>query len=223
MFALTNGPGDSPESKPLDMTVIFEFALPIDANRDVPYWANRWHELAAFENLDEPFKAHLEGIVGEYVRRDSINQVRTNERVFDWDWQLREFLLIGDQLTLAPTEDTPDRSLNGTPALVDFVKANSADVLVNKHRFPQNMVGGESFGAQRWILPGVNEPVRKAFARRTCNGCHQTEETPVDVNFHISPYKTGIESLSLHMHNPADPNSDELHRRALDMNQAMCE
>lgn len=222
LFTLTDGPGDDPRSQPLEMTVIFEFALPMDATRDSHYWATRWHELGSFPAFDEAYKSRLASVIEEFARQDSFAQARTNERVLDWDWQLREFRLVRGALVTSPTDDTPDPSLNGSAAVATFLKENSSSIMDNLHRVPASMLGGASNASVRWFFPKVTEDVRRAFARQTCNGCHQTEETPVDVNFHVSPFKKGVASLSPFLHDPADPTKGDLAVRSADMAEALC-
>lgn len=231
VFGVTNGPGDDPASTPLRMSAIFEYKNPSTEGRGAAYWASRWHDLAAFPAHDAAYIAALQSLTDEIVVRgaapgapsdSSIGQVRTNEREFDWIWDLREFKLDATGLTLAPTFNTPDKSSNNSPELAAYVEANRDLIMTAQHRTPPQFTSGVASPFVPWYLPGVDEELRHRFARRTCDGCHQTEEDPVDVNFHISPLRKGVEKLSPFLYDPAQPEGTEemifrvaAHRRAL--------
>lgn len=227
VFGMTNGPADDPASVPMAMTLIYEFEL-IGAPK---FWAEKWHALGTFPEFDESYKVALEGVTNAYVNRGSkpsgpsgngISTIRTNEREFEWQWEMREFRLSDDGLFLGPLANTPDVSLNGSPALTDFLLQNRSVVLTEKFALPTSLRGATTRQGFRWSFDGVDEPLRGAFARQTCNGCHQGEQTPVDANFHVSPFKSGVEKLSLFVNNPADPAHDALASRALGMSALLC-
>lgn len=227
VFGMTNGPADDPASPAMGMTIIYEYEL-IGAPKA---WAERWHSLGQFTEFDESYKVALEGVTNAYVNRGSkpdgpsengISTIRTNEREFEWQWEMREFKLATDGLFLGPLTNTPDVSLNGSPAMADFLVQNRSVVLTEKFALPTSLRGATTRQGFRWSFDGVDEQLRGSFARQTCNGCHQTEQTPIDVNFHISPFQSGVGKLSAFMNNPADPAHDELAVRANDMRTMIC-
>jgi hypothetical protein len=228
MFALTQGPADDPASLPLGMTLIFEYQLIGDRQE----WARRWHDLGKHQGFDEEYKTALVNVTEAYIRRGSnpggpaggngLAQVRSNEREFDWQWEMREFELTDKGMQQRPLANTPDSALNGTPALIDWVRANQESVLREKHSLPTSLRGAVAQQGYSWTLPNTDEPVRKAFARQTCNGCHQSETDEVDSNFHISPFRKGIEKISPFLSNPADPAHDDLATREQVMHEALC-
>ncbi|MCU0681570.1 MAG: hypothetical protein MUF34_04820 [Polyangiaceae bacterium] len=232
VFGVTEGPGDDPSSKALRMSVIFEFKNPSAAGQNAAYWAHRWHELSAYPAYDESYLAALQSLTDEIVTRgaapnapsgSSIGQVRTNEREFDWIWDLREFKLDATGLAPAPTFNTPDKSSNDSPALAAFVEANRELIMVNQHRLPPQFTSGFATPFVPWYVPGVDEELRHNFARHTCDGCHQTEEDPVDVNFHISPLRTGVAKLSPFLYDPALPEgTEEMISRIASHHRALC-
>jgi hypothetical protein len=232
VFALTNGPADDPSSKPLAMSLIFEFALPDSLTPKG--WAEQWHALATHAAFDDAYKADLEALTERFVKRgaspsrtngSAISQVRTNESTFDWIWQLREFHLdsLGG-LHLAPTANTPGETLNGSPILSDFIKSKADDIHADRMVLPPSFTAGaaDQF-LYRWSFSGVDEPTRAAFARQTCNGCHSGENPPIDTAFHVSPFRVGPDKLSPFLNNPSDPTHDELGRREKLMSQILCE
>ena len=231
VFALTDGPADDPASPALRMTAALEYYLP--SARSSPFeWAARWHRLGAHEAFDEPFAAELVALTEQFVARGadpaaplggSLAQVRTNEREFDWQWEFREFRLApgANRLALSPLFNTPDRSLNGAPQLVSWASENRDAILRNQHTLPLGLTGGVAVPTPPWLLPGLGEQVRKALASQTCDGCHQTEQTSLDVNFHVSPMRPGVGKLSPFLHDPAAP-TDELRKRADALRRALC-
>jgi hypothetical protein len=229
-FSLTNGPGDDPASEPLQMSLIFEYRLPESEGRDTRYWAERWHALAFLDTGDESFRAALQDITDSFTMRGtdpdsadrpSINQIRTNEHTFFWLWQQREFLLTESGLLVSPTDNTPDKSLNNTDELRDFLLSNKDAILQGLHVLPPTLTGGAADQEVVWTAD-VAEPLRSAFAKQTCNGCHLSENPSVDTSFHVSPFRKGVDRLSPFLHNPADPTTDELARREAFMRQALC-
>ncbi len=230
VFALTNGPGDDPASKPLIGTVITEFELSLERDT-LKGWAGRWRALSDHADFDESYRAELQALTDTYTTRggrpsgigqSALNQVRINEREYDWQWDLREYKLDASGLVIAPTFRSPDLSVYDTPALVSWINANE-DAIINKsYETPPNLTGGASQPTRPLLLQGVKASVRTAFAEETCAGCHQLEHPAVDVNFHYSPFRSGIAKLSPFMHNPAAPDTDELAHRTKILRKALC-
>lgn len=231
VFALTEGPADDPASKPLQMTVIFEYALPVLDTLAPKDWAARWHALSSHKGFDDAYRSDLEALTRGFAERSAspshgsaLSQVRTNESAFDWFWQFREFRFdAGGMLRLSPVANTPDPSLNGSKALTDYVSANAAAITADKYVIGRALLGGSSdlFDAH-WHVPGVTEPVRRAFAQHTCNGCHSGENPTVDAAFHVSPFQSGVARLSPFLNDPADPSHDELAHRAALASELLC-
>jgi hypothetical protein len=228
LYALTDGPADDPSSPPLAMTAIFEYRLLVDADHSVQSWAKAWHALGAHPAFDDEYRAALQTVTDGFVERrpdgsaPPLGTLRTNEHLFDWDWDLREFRLVAGALAPSPTRNTPDQSLNGSEDLVTWVLGNQDEVTKELHVIPDRFLGGHVPATVRWSLPGVPEPLRKHFASQTCGGCHQTETTPVDANFHVSPFHTGVERLSPFLNDPTNPGGDELAKREGLMQTALC-
>jgi hypothetical protein len=209
----SGGPGSSAQR----MTVIFEYKLPPSASRQV--WAQRFHALGALplpsEDVQSDFNARLQMITDEFTRRgadpagvngSSLGQLRTNELLapaFQFPWQWREYQLVGGnpaKLQITTTKQTPHGSLNNpsdntTSPLVKFLNQNAQSVLDGTAVIPASMLGGESDGGNQWILTGVNDAVRNAFARQTCNGCHTgdggSSTDVIDGFYHVSSVRSG--------------------------------
>jgi hypothetical protein len=231
VFGLTDGAADDPASKPLRMSVIFEFHLP-DSQANAAGWARRWHALGSHSAFDEGYRSELEALTESFVRRgaapgrsfgSALAQMRSNERELDWTWDLREFRLSDStgRLELEPVFNTPDRTLNASSQLGDWAKANREAVLKNQHVVPRGFLGGFAQPHSTWQIPSADEALRKALATQTCDGCHQTEQPSLDINFHVSPFRKGIEKLSPFVFNPNAP-TDELRIRADAMRRALC-
>jgi hypothetical protein len=231
LFGMTDGPGDDPASKPLALSVIFEYALP--DSMTPRQWVDAWHHLGTYPEFDEAFKTELAQFTERFVARNAspsrkngsaLAQMRTNESAFNWIWQMREFRLdsLGD-LRLSTLQNTPGEALNNSPALESYILANADAIMADKNVLPLSMLAGSADQLRyRWGAPGVSEPLRVAFARTTCNGCHSGENPVIDTAFHVSPYRSGKEKLSQFLYNPADRSTDELSRRAATMSTKLC-
>jgi len=222
VFGLVRGAGDDPLATPLRMTAIFEFAYPTQEGQTARGWAERWHALGA-ESSDESFKQGLQAITDDFVSPRLLSRLRTNERDLEWRWELRQFVHGASGLPVpAVTSNTPDATQNSSAELRDYLLANRASVLSEVEQLPTPLCGGAAPGDLVWRV-NVDEPLRKAFANQTCNGCHMTEQTPVDIAFHISPQRRGRERLSPYLQDPENPERDELARRADSLRAALCD
>lgn len=222
-FALTQGAADDPASKPLPMSVIFEYQL--RASRTRQEWAQAWHSLGGFPSFDERYMAALESVTNAFTKRGSspgslnggsaIGQVRTNESALNWIWQQREFGLDpAGALTLRPVRNTPGEPLNGTPSLRQFIVTNQEAILANRYELPEQLRAGSADQLMGvWNVPDIDPKLRKAFAAGTCNGCHAFENPNVDTAFHISPFRKGTDKLSPFVYSRTG-GDDELSRRA---------
>lgn len=229
LYALTDGPGDAPSSAPINMTIILEYRQPL-AGRTRRQVAEAWHALGQHPAFDEAYASDLEALTRIVKQRNvepsrplgsAINQVRTNEREFEWQWDLREYeLRSGYGLMPRGLENTPPESMNGTVELANFLRDNRDAVMGKKHALPLALEGGAAGILRPWTAPGVEAALVTAFSEETCNGCHQVRHT--DFNFHVSPFRTGVARLSPFMHDPADPTRDELTRREGLMRRQLC-
>jgi hypothetical protein len=194
----------SPSGNGIPMTVIFEFNLPTGVAR--ADWALRWHALGALE-FGSAFNDALVAVVADYTAPSDLAQVRTSEVFLSNEWVLREFHLESGALVTATTAQTPDFSLNNSPALIAWVNDNAEAILNQTHRVPAELLGGRAhmafpalqnfnFSGTQWLMgdngvPLVNAELRFAFANQTCNGCHQSDAAeggqPVDIFYHVSP------------------------------------
>jgi hypothetical protein len=207
--------------------------LPTVGGKDPGFWAASFHALSAMPS-GESYNRGLESVTRLFTDRNAaparingsaISQVRTNEILFGSPWELREFRLDGSgALRITTTDRCPDSSLNGSPALVQFVLEHEPELRAGTHRVPLPMLGGacQETPQNVWQLPGVSEDLRHLFARETCNGCHSAEEPSKDGFYHISPNGVGPGRLSLFLHDPQNPTRDELSRRSAKLAQLLC-
>ena len=212
------------------MTVIFEYVLP--ATKTTREWAAAWHSLGSFESYDEPYRTALEQVTNAFTARNAdpkgpggsaLGQIRTNESTFDWIWQMREFG-IGDDgmLALRLPRNTPAEAFNSTPALAAWVTANEASIRGKRFELPRSFRGPSVDQLLfSWQLPTINQSLRDAFAKQTCNGCHSFDNPSVDTVFHVSPFRSGTAKLSRFVNDP-DGKSDELTSRTASLQRALC-
>jgi hypothetical protein len=189
---LVYGLYDPATGAPRKMTVGFEYRLPpLGTVNDRGEWARRWHALGKLAHGEE-FNAALQRLTDAFAHGASLSQLRTNEQQFGQFWQLRQWVLDGGTLRLAPTPQTPDQSLNGTERLARFILDNADALRAGTALVPAELQGGESHSIGAWVFknePRIDEPLRHAFARQTCNGCHAQETNSVQGFFHVSPFK----------------------------------
>lgn len=241
-----------PSGFPTQFTVILEYNLPASTEQDVLDWANAWHALGSLPFPSEQYNAALQEITTRFTGRgadpsrpngSALSQLRTNEIALtdpSQPWELREFTLSPTTGFLAPAtvKLNPDLAFNGTQALADFVNANEASILQEKHTVPDTL-GGSPFLAGSslndlnvaWAAPGIsNNEARHRFSVNTCNGCHGLVETGTFF-LHVNPRVQGQEAqLSPFMtgFTMPDPISGEprtfndLGRRRADLNAIVC-
>ncbi len=191
----------------LQFTVILEFNLPATTQADVDRWAADWHALGALPIGSPAYNQALETITSRFAgasvsptrpNRSAINQVRSNEIALSAPWELREFRLnAAGQLVQVPVAQTTDLPLNNSPALAQFINANTAALLTDTHVVPATFNGAPflagsaltNFG-HAWRAPGItNNDARFRFSVNTCNGCHAGETNTVFL--HVSPRNVG--------------------------------
>lgn len=210
------------------------------------------------------FNAALQAITDQFTEagadasktpnKSALNQLRTNEIGLAAPWELREFNIRTDsadvthldgvtaigQLAQATVKQSPSSgpppvtNLNNQAVIRDYINANEADILLDKHVVPlefpaaTSFLGGSSANSINfWNGPaaiGSNE-ARHHFSLNACDACHGREtDTPF---LHIgtraaggvasqSGFLTGIDVVD-----PVDAATtrhfDDLERRAADL------
>jgi len=207
VFAVTDGPGDDPRSPSLPLTVIFEFRLAGDRTE----WASLWHALGAHRDFDAGYIQSLAGVTERFVRAEDLAQVRINDGAsmleFHLDVGARRFVREG-------LRRTPPHSMDGSEELRRFVSAHQDDILADRYELPTSMLTSRIELGGSWNLPGIEEPLRRAFAGNTCDGCHGEEHPTTGGAFHVSPSERGTAKLSRFLFDPEHREDDELTRRA---------
>lgn len=181
-----------------NLTVAFEFGLPGEAAT----WGPKFAALSLLP-FGPAFNNELENLTNAILSEGHINQVRTNEQFFGQGWDLREFKpnAAGSRLIQVPVAQTPDIALAGPDGgdLVAWLAANGDAVKSGKFQIPRQYLGASAFLEDdqfQWLkgVDGLDEGVRAAFARNTCNGCHGPETETRFV--HIAP-RVGLETAKL--------------------------
>lgn len=196
---------DPDTGAPLSMTVIFEFhqpGQPKTPTRDQKQRyrnAQKWHALASL-SYGEAYNRALQQITDAFVTTygpASLNQLRTNEIALAGEtllpgqpgpeagapWELREFKIIDGTLQIGPVQATADDRFDRDPGFARYLVDHRDEVLAGKLPLGDyaGYVSTEAFSQTRWEFPDVDgapfpENVRGAFARNTCNGCHNAEQ-----------------------------------------------
>jgi hypothetical protein len=196
---------------PLQLTMIVEYNIPAGSAQDVLDLANAWHGLSSLPFPSEQYNAALQAVTERFTSRNAapgrvngsaLGQFRANDFFTLGEWEFREFHLSAATglLAPAPVALTPDRSFNNTTTLADYINANEAAILQQKHIVPETFEGQPFLAGSMitdfftWSAPGVNPEAREKFALNTCNGCHTS---PLETNtfvFQVSPRSLGQES-----------------------------
>jgi len=174
------------------MTVAFEYTLPaLGTQNDRAEWARRWHALGKLAFGPE-YNSALQRLTDAFAQAAALSQLRANEQQFGEFWQLRQWTLEGGSLRLSPTPQTPDQSFNGSPRLAQLILDNADAFRAGTASIPRELQGGVSPEIGAWVFAGearIDESLRHAFARQTCNGCHAQETNSAQGFFHVSPFK----------------------------------
>ena len=183
---------DPASGVPQKMTVAFEYKLPVlGTANDRAEWARSWHALGKI-HFGETYNAALQRLTDVFAQGTSLSQLRANEQQFGNLWQLRQWVFEGGTLRLVPTPQTPDQTLNGSARLAQFILDNAGDLRAGTATVPADLLGGFSPEIGAWVFKGearIDEPLRHAFARQTCNGCHAQETNSIQGFFHVSPLR----------------------------------
>lgn len=190
---------------PLEFTIIFEYALPGGTPEAIQAWARDWHELGQLGLSHSSYNTKLQALTDRFAKSgvmtgrpfgNALNQIRTNEVDLADPWEMREFNLTTAGLQPATVKLTPAFSFNNTSALGDFLRANQADVLAERHTVPttlgsQRFLAGSAIVPEDffWRAPSVAAEVRHKFSVNTCSGCH-AGETATDF-VHVAPRRAG--------------------------------
>src|SRR5207249_4028332 len=87
-------------------------------------------------------------------------------------------------LQVVGVQATADDTYNHDPTFAQFLFDNRADLLAGKLKLGEfiGYTSTENFSQTRWSFPDIGgqpfpEDVRFAFAKATCNGCHNAEQS----------------------------------------------
>ncbi len=196
---------------PLPMLVIFEYGNLPQKCDPITDLAVRWVDLANHPLGSPAYNALLQGLTDEVVtanaaplkvNRSALNQLRTNDFVFDRPWQLREFILHKSGLLVPETvKRTPDEDHEDIPAmragLAFAIDNNLPSIWPNPPASMPNMLTGSfdplEFPAGFFIRAMASDiphpgfcftpplsgnaaisgfDARFEYSSNTCSGCH---------------------------------------------------
>ena len=212
-------PGQPPVET-LGFTVILEYAVPASDCVSIRSWAQQWHALGSLSLGAPDYNAALQAITDQFTLRNAVlarsptfsalRRLRSNEFALadvpvDIFWELRESRQGRDGQLLHDTlGQTPDRTLQGSATLAEFINSHEAKILAGGQGVPTQYPAGVPFSAGRfeqgagvsWNAPGiVNLEARHRFSVSSCNACHKQETATQFV--HIAPRDRGsVSALS---------------------------
>jgi hypothetical protein len=250
-FVFMHMPTDCAQGR--QFLVTLDFAVPVSGCLNVKAYAQQWRWLSVLPIGTPPYKALLERITRQVVTAgagagrvngSTLNQVRTNENRLDdtgdgLDWELRAFKLdpIGGGLVTVPLAGTPDRTLNFSDTLGDYVNLNAPDIVSGDHVVPLQFAARPfkagnrvyQLSTRHWdaspLRPIMNREARHQFSLNTCSGCHGRETETEFRHIGGAPFGT-VAQLSAFLTgetvpDPADGSPlrvfNDLERRATDL------
>ncbi len=199
---------------PIEFFVIFEYGVNKTTCSSIHAYAQQWIDLASMPMPGTAYNTALQNITDQFATANtnpskpngnSLDQLRTNEIILGFPWELREFHIDASshQLINVSTKREPQENFNGrsgasTPAIQafgDFVNANIGEVMNDKQDFPDNLTGGTStfsfiaghahtqdantFHWDAVVAAGAghinNDTARFHISLNTCSGCHGGE------------------------------------------------
>jgi hypothetical protein len=194
--------------KSMRFTIILEYGIKGGSCLAVKNWHKRWKDLDLHVLGSAAYKNALAGITTDFTEagvnpaqlpnQSALLTIRTGESglmnapVPLLPWQFREFHLQADgQPGLTTIAQTPDDAFNNSNVLTQFLIANEADILADKHVVPEKFPDAlTSFlGASATLTPSFNtnywnadltslanpSETRRKFSLATCDGCHDRE------------------------------------------------
>jgi hypothetical protein len=199
------------EGKPVDVTVVFEFAVKRSTLGEVRDWARQWYQLRHSAVGTPGFNAALQDLTDQVTRhgadveappnRSALAQLRLN----DGDsrssraWLFAEFRVdIQNEgyLRRVTTKQTPEGVHNGTQRFNTFLKTFREDILTHKHQVPVRFERNKFLAVDALVesfkpdlfwngdnLPAELLEARHLVSLNTCNSCH-TRETGTSF-FHV--------------------------------------
>jgi len=234
--------------------VIFDYSVPFSGCLNLKAYARQWRLLSALPIGSPIYNAVLQAITQQVVTAgvgagrvngSTLEQVRTNENRLDdtgdgLDWELREFRLdpASRGLAMVPLAQTPDRTLNFSDTLGDYVNLNAPEIVAGDYIVPLQFPGGLPFRAgsrvyqlssRHWdastLRPIMNREARHQFSLNTCSACHGRETATEFLHVGGAPFGTPAPlSAFLTGETVADPADgapvrvfNDLERRATDL------
>ncbi len=199
--------------------LILEYGLDATDCHAVLDWAQAFHGLGSY-SFGPAYNDALQAVTDRFTaigaspgkpNGSAINQVRTNDFVLDFPWELRQFQLdpnvrsFQKPLVLTTVAQTPASSRQATTAISTYVNANEPAILAHQHVVPLLWSGKPFLGGAAphnldlgWDGPPpqctsiTNPQARHAFSLDTCSGCHG-QETGVFFK-HVEPRNPGSPS-----------------------------
>jgi hypothetical protein len=188
-------------------TVIFEYGIPIHQCGALKAYARHWYDLKTLTIGSAAYNAALQAITDVFAKANAdpsrpngsaLNQIRTNEIVLGFPWELREFNIDATSHNLFETtvKQEPAKKYNAKASppgaaadvslMASWVNANATDVMADQHAVPLILTTGEPFlGGKAHTEPGglwdaapleiVQDDARQHFSLNTCSGCHGGE------------------------------------------------
>lgn len=182
---------------PIDLTIIFEFALP--RRQSAVLWSSEIASLSALTG--QSYVNALSAIVTEVTALpENLGQVRTNDFYLGPEWEMREFRRnFSGGLTPVPLNQTPALELNNIDQgeFVDWLLANAESVISKTYQLPKRFQAASAIAFDdsfRWFPNSqvLSDDLRQKLSISTCNGCH-TGETGSRFQ-HLLPRREGFEA-----------------------------
>lgn len=241
-------------------TVILEYGVPRSGCSKIHTWAEKWHHLGSIVLGNPAFNKALQDITDVFAgpnanpvkpNGSALDQLRTNEILMAFPWELREFHLdpASHEFIEAPVKQTPELTFNFTSTLTNYINSNQAAILAGNFVVPTDFPAGSPFlggnapnppPAVFWQgnLAPVSNDARQQLSLNTCNGCHGGETVTPFLQIHpraagsvaaLSQFLLGNGTLVspgiIQVHDPAIPGTlrtfGDLLRRQQDLDSLL--
>lgn len=182
--------------------IIFEYNLPGRTSNDCGRWVNKWHSLSDTTLTNTEYINTLTSVTDSFLLMNDLNQLRTNDFIFEKIWELREFKHNKDTNSFDPhfLSKTPDIRFDASIALSQEVIQLETELRSNlNYEFSDSLKAASAVPRTApanarnrpgftWTIPETSSNLEFMASLNSCNGCHMGHGDNAGLSFmHIRP------------------------------------